>query len=330
MTPAPTQPTIVGYDPGFGNTNVCVAGQVHSLQTVVARPNEIGLAAMGLRSAGSQATEVTFANQRYIVGPGSWQRGQPLASMDFLSLTSAPRLALFYAALSPLIPNQHLLKKAMLELSVVIGLPVPLLQDSTQAALVIESLKELKRDHHFQVAGEGYAVTIKRIKVVAQPLGSYMDWLYDDALQIRPGGSKAETAILDIGLNTLDLFVVQGGQVVERHLGGGEVGVQRLLQLLNTAGRDLVEVDADLRHRRLKPTAAQLEAWLTEILATVKRSWPSLKRFSVVIPTGGGAVVLGECLRTALAVKGAAIYWPADPLTANVRGFEKYGRKYAA
>jgi hypothetical protein len=36
-------------------------------------------------------------------------------------------------------------------------------------------------------------------------------------------------------------------------------------------------------------------------------------------------VVLGELLRSTLAAKGAAVHWPADPVTANVLGFYKWG-----
>ena len=43
---------VVGYDPGFGNTKVYVAGKAAVLQTAVARPKEVGLAAIGLKTAG--------------------------------------------------------------------------------------------------------------------------------------------------------------------------------------------------------------------------------------------------------------------------------------
>jgi hypothetical protein len=35
-------------------------------------------------------------------------------------------------------------------------------------------------------------------------------------------------------------------------------------------------------------------------------------------------------LTGALAAKGAAIYWPDDPVAANVRGLWKYGEKHVA
>lgn len=39
-------------DPGFGNTKVCVAGKTSVVQTAVSIPRSVGLAAIGMRSAG--------------------------------------------------------------------------------------------------------------------------------------------------------------------------------------------------------------------------------------------------------------------------------------
>ena len=82
------------------------------------------------------------------------------------------------------------------------------------------------------------------MKVLAQPVGAYANWLLDEELSLRRSGRKAEVAILDIGFNTLDLYVVQGGQVLPRFVGGGKVGVRRLLNLLNEDDRELEELDS--------------------------------------------------------------------------------------
>jgi hypothetical protein len=314
---------VIGYDPGFGNTKICVNGQINMLQSAVARPKAVGLATIGMRSAGSHVPTVTFDGHTFVVGPGSWNKGEPLTSMDYSSLVSPERLALFYAALNGALPDQ-----ADLPATLVIGLPVPLLQDQAQATLVLESLKRFKGQHAFQINTASRTLVIHRIKVVAQPVGAYVDWLYDESFVPRAGGGKAEVAVVDIGMNTLDLYVIASGQVLERHIGGAEVGVRRLLELLASNGHDLVELDADLRRGVLRPEAGQLEIWLGEILAAIKRTWPTLKRFSAVIPTGGGALVLSDKLKLALAAKGAAVHWPTDPLAANVRGFWKYGLKH--
>lgn len=314
---------IIGYDPGFGNTKVCVNGQVKMLQSAVARPKSVGLATIGMRSASNHVPTITFDGHNFVVGPGSWNKGEPLTSMDYSSLVSPERLALFYAALHGALPKQ-----AEAPATLVIGLPVPLLQDQAQATVVLESLKRFKGQHTFEINATSQTLSIQKIRVVAQPVGAYVDWLYDEAFAQRAGGGKAEVAVVDIGMNTLDLYVIANGQVLERHIGGAEVGVRRLLELLASNGHDLVELDADLRRGALRPEAGQLETWLGEILAAIKRTWPTLKRFSAVIPTGGGALVLNDKLKLALAAKGAAVHWPTNPLAANVQGFWKYGMKY--
>jgi hypothetical protein len=315
---------VVGYDPGFGNTKVYVAGKAAVLQTAAARPKEVGLAAIGLKAAGRHVPIVEFGGQRFAVGPGAWHRGEPLTSLDYQALAAPERQALFYAALNKVLPAESS------TITLVVGLPVPLLQDHAQAAVILESLKRLKGEHHFVISGASQHITIARIKVVAQPVGSYVDWLYGVELQPRTGSQNAEVAVIDIGFNTLDLFVIAGGQVVERHIGGAEIGVARLLSLLAGSSRDLNELDADLRTGVLRLDDRDLDLWLGEILAVIKRSWSSLKRFQAVIPSGGGAVVLGDRLKSVLATKGAAIYWPDDPIITNVRGFWKYGMKHVS
>lgn len=320
---------VIGLDPGFGNTKVSVDGQYATIQSAVSRPRDIGMAAIGFRSAGRDVPIVTIDGVKFAVGPGSWNKGEPLTSMDYSALTSRERTALFYAALSKVLSVQT--ANTHLDATLVVGLPVPLMQDPTQAQAVMEALKGYKREHTFTVtrgeATTAYAFTVTRLKVLAQPVGAYMDWLYDETLQARIGGAKAEVAVLDIGMNTLDLYVIQSGQVIDRHVGGAEVGVRRLLEIVTTNGHDIVEMDAQLRNHTLTPDAAALETWLGEILAAVKKTWPQLRRFSTVIPTGGGALVLGDKLTMALVARGATLHKPVDPVAANVNGFCKYGRK---
>jgi hypothetical protein len=321
MTTYETQvtPAVIGYDPGFGNTKVCIDGRIGMLQSAVSRPKSVGLATIGMRAVSHQVPIVEFDDNVFAVGPGSWNRGEPLTSLDYNSLVAPERLALFYAALG----NAGL--STALPVTLCVGLPVPLLQDKAQATIVLDSLKRFKGNHHFTIGHKAHDLEISRVKVLAQPVGAYVDWLYDDQLDLRANGNKSEVAVLDSGFHTLDLYAIAKGHVSERHIGGAEVGVHRLLDLFGNDGRDLAEIDLALREGSIRPEASQLDMWLGEILAAVKRTWPSLKRFTAVIPTGGGALLLGDKLRTALAARGAAVHWPDDPLTANVRGFWKYG-----
>jgi len=317
---------VVALDPGYGNTKICLNdpdGQGSKsvlIQSAVARSRTFGMAGIGMRLA-QHATEVRFGGHDLFVGPGAWNWNTPENNLDFSALTSLGRQALFYAALAEVLePGDYEIGH------LVIGLPVPLLQDETQAAAVMSALKAYKGDHLFEVGKREYRLSILRVKVLPQPVGAYADWLINDDLHARKGNTQAEIGVLDIGQNTLDLYAMQGGKVTPRFVGGGKVGGRRLLDLMDgsVAGRDPVEWDAELRSGRLKPAPIHLQSWLGEIMGAVERVWPNLRRFTAVIPGGGGSLLLGDLLRAALAAHGAAVFTPADPVLTNAIGLWKY------
>jgi len=315
--------TVLALDPGYGNTKVCVNGNIACLQSAIARPQSVGMAAIGMKTA-SHADILRMDGYEFAIGPGAWHWGSLLTSSDYSALASPERRALAFGTLGKLLESGEYVIDHM-----VVGLPVPLLMDEPQAKAVMEGLKEYKAVHEFTFNGQEYRLLINRLRVLAQPVGAYADWLLDDELHLRKGGRLAEVGVLDLGMNTLDLYVVQDGKVEPRFVGGDKVGVRRLLELLTGKGHDPEELDADLRLGRLHISPSQMQSWLGEVLSVIERVWPSLRRFSAVIPTGGGALVLGDLLRLALIAKGAAVCWPEDPITANVKGLWKWGA-YAA
>lgn len=308
----------IALDPGYGNTKVCINGETAIVQSAVSKLRPIGLAAVGMKRH-KIASQVTFDGQDYAAGDGAWFHGDPLGSLDYGAIAGLPRRVLFYAALSSLlVPGYY-------QAELVIGLPVPLLaNEHAAAALMAELRDQYKTTHRWDTPGSEYELEITRLQVLAQPVGAYADWLLTDDLRMRKGAGRAEVAILDIGMNTLDLFVVQSGRVVERFVGGERVGVRRLLAALNGHGQDLEEIDHDLRAGLLKPSDHELHTWLQQILNQVERTWPNLKRFDAVIPAGGGSVVLGDRLYAALLDRGAMVTWPDNPITTNARGLYKW------
>ncbi|MGD0535985.1 MAG: hypothetical protein ABR999_11195 [Methanoregula sp.] len=48
--------TVLALDPGFGNAKVCIDGHVAVMQSVIARPQSVGMAAIG----GGIASQVTL------------------------------------------------------------------------------------------------------------------------------------------------------------------------------------------------------------------------------------------------------------------------------
>jgi hypothetical protein len=157
--------TILALDPGFGNTKVALSQSLFVLQSAVARPREIGMAAKGLETQTRPQTVTLENGDAYVTGPGAWAWGEPLSSLDFDDQTSPQRLALFYAAISHLLPpGEHLCDL------LVIGLPVPLLQDDLQAKAVMAGMSHYKGAHEFDVDGKQYRLTIKHLRALAQPV----------------------------------------------------------------------------------------------------------------------------------------------------------------
>lgn len=315
----PTSINILAVDPGFGVTKVKINEHVISIPSAISRIHTVGMAGIGMKTA-SHANIVTYGWETYAIGEGAWHHGEPLTNRDYSALASPERKALLFGATSQILsPGEYNLEM------MVIGLPVPLLMDEVQGQAIMGGLKSYKGTHTFSTQKGEYKFTINKLKALAQPVGAYADWLMDEELRIRKNGRNAEVAILDIGMNTLDLYVVQDGKVLPRFIGGGKVGFRRLLQLLSMNGHDPEELDAMIRTGKLKPTKDQLESWLSEILATTERTWSNLRRFTTVIPAGGGSIVLSDLLRIALISKGAAVSWPEHPSTTNVEGLWKWG-----
>lgn len=317
--------SIIGYDPGFGNTKVCLSTEdntgylTNMIQSSVVKPISIGNAAVGLKTA-IPALKVSVASQEYCVGENAWQWGKSLSNLDYLSLGSAEKKALFYGAISQLVPPGDYTFDLL-----VVGLPVPLLKDTDQADAVLKALKTYKGTQNFSVDSGTYKLDIKRIKYLAQPVGTFAGWLLDDNNHIVRGKGTSEAAILDLGMNTLDLYVVKGDMVQPNFIGGGKVGVRRLLERIAKEGFCVEELDSELRAGRLKVSQPILDSWLSEVMGIIEPTWPVPSRFSAIIPTGGGAAILNHHLEEALVSKGGFVFWPKDPILANAIGLWKWG-----
>ena len=310
---------IICVDAGFGNTKVAACGNVATLQSAVSIPNRVGTALAGKFA---DAMRVSLDDRVYAVGHGAWNLGEPLNSMDYLALVSPPRLALMYAGISKVLPpGDHG------DVHLIMALPVPLLQDNQQMALVKSQLREMKRSHVWKIGDEEWKMNIVHIQAQAQPFGAFYDWLYNDELLVREGGVKKSCMVIDIGMKTIDLCAIENGAVSQRFLGGDSAGVYRLFNEREQIGYDMVELDDQLRSGKLVPTRAERDMWLGVILDVLERKVKSLRRFQVTIPTGGGVAILGEQLFNVLAAKGGALYMPQnvdDCITANVRGLWKH------
>jgi len=61
---------ILALDPGYGNTKVCIDGTTAVLQSAIARPQSVGMAAIGMQTA-SRVQSIFLDGYEFTIGPGA-------------------------------------------------------------------------------------------------------------------------------------------------------------------------------------------------------------------------------------------------------------------
>ena len=206
-----------------------------------------------------------------------------------------------------------------------VGLPIAALM-GTEAQTTQKAVVEAWRgEHRWTVDGEAQRVTIENVIVASQPVGSMFDYLLNTRGEMTPDRKvvfKKEIGVMGIGMNTVDLLVVQGGSPVERFISGQNSGVRRLLELANRDGLySLAEMDDRLRAGQLDISTA-LPIWTQEIKGLIEQTWEAhFRRFAAIVVVGGGSILLRDELTRRFAGKAVV---PDDPVMATARGLYKY------
>jgi hypothetical protein len=176
---------------------------------------------------------------------------------------------------------------------------------------------------------------------MAQPAGAFFAWGMNDQGRWTRSRSdlKAPVAVCDIGFNTIDLFAVEGGEVVARFTSGDTSGMRRAAEVIINAVRgryqvelSLHEADALLIQKRprlytadgevnLLPLVKQaLDTAAAGIVTYVERRWDRGRQFAHLLFTGGGAESLREAL---LRQYPHGVVLP-NPVAANALGLARY------
>jgi len=217
---------------------------------------DTGLSLAGVtrpRRRGAQPLEVAFDGLEYLVGSNVALYTRPIHRMDFDRFSDSPELraSLYAVRYKSLNGGAH-------QVSLALALPVKVLQDKAEAQRVERQIRGwLIGDHSFSVNGVEAHLTVVNVRAkIPQPVASWFEWGMDNSGQWVKGNDalKAPTLVVDQGFNTLDVLVVQNGQISQRHTGGDTLGMrraaERLIELLKRRYQivlDLLEADALIR-----------------------------------------------------------------------------------
>ena len=345
----------IAVDPGFGGFKIAEvtdgeAVNVAVLPAVVGigKGTDVGFLDIGLKRTRKQdkPLQVNFNGRtNYLVGHNVHLYARPRERLDFARLEEGPEMrALLYGAL------WQILGSGSHELALIIGLPVEIVQDRDRSQQTLRTLRRwLLGDHVFNVGAETVHAQVTQIKALAQPVGAYFSWgaNLNGKWQLSREALSEPVAICDIGFNTLDLFVVEQGQVAGRYTGGDHLGMHRVADAVITRVRraynvnlSLYQADQLMRAHLKKPGRAQLHhhggsidlgPMLVEALDEafaginqfVRRHWEQGTQFRHLLLAGGGAQALKTRL---LGQYPQAIILP-EPVTANAVGIAKFARR---
>ena len=216
-------------------------------------------------------------------------------------------------------------------INVMVGLPIATLMGSEAAATQRGVQEFLRGEQRWSADGDTQRLDVENVIVASQPVGAMFDYLLNDRGEMPPEKKvqfKREIGILGVGMNTVDLLVVNAGAPVERFTAGANVGVRRLLELANRDGLySLAEMDEQLRNSVLDIGTAQ-PIWAREVLGQIEKAWEShFRRFAAVVIVGGGSLLLRDEL---LRRFGGHAVAPDNPVIATARGLYKYAVMKAA
>jgi hypothetical protein len=344
--------TYAGFDPGH-NANKFARVQAGQISTYVL-PSTVGLASRskkdGLtlggvvrpRRAVQPPLRVVFEGIEYLVGPNVDQFTKPIDRLDLNRFTDSPELrATFYAG------AYQLLNGGVHHLALAMALPVTVLEDKVEATRLERAIRSwLVGEHGFSVDGVETVLTVTHLRTkIPQPVATWFDWGLDATGQWVKGkaAQRAPTLIIDEGFNTLDVLVIENGQISDRLSGGDTLGMSRaaeeLMELIKhryagltielQRANDLIKQAVNGQkveiyvHGELTDVTRLAKGCLQSLEADVDnyllRSMGKLKDAYKVLLTGGGALAMAP--RLLRRFPAATVMY--EPVLANARGLAK-------
>lgn len=343
------KPLPCGYDPGVGNDKLAVVtgdGTRDTITSAVVGVGETDLGKLGMGDLGRQRRRdlpdaVSWGDPAisYLVGQNVERYAPPIQRTDFDLYGGPERRSLFYASIARILGEGHH------RLAILAGMPVQIVGNRATARNTLRTLRAwLLGEHAFAVNGAACEVDVVAVDVVAQPAGTFFSWgLDDDGQWIRDKRDlRVPVAICDVGFNTLDLFTVEGGEVIGSATGGDTSGMRRAAELIVSRIQSQHDVKVSLHRademtREHKPEihtpdgTFSVSALVTQALDTaaagivtfLDQKWGNARQFRYVLFTGGGAETLKSHLQRKIP---HGVVMP-NAITANAVGLARYAMR---
>lgn len=189
----------------------------------------------------------------------------------------------------------------------------------------------------------GRVVKIKDVEVVAQPMGSFLEFAWQTGILGRVRDQS--TLIIDVGFFTLDWVVMRGSEPAAARTGGYDAGVSEVLKRVNDAIKKELQcddisinrLDQGLRDgnirlygkeyemaRFLPAASSAISEGLNALLGKVGAS----DDIDAIYLSGGGAALYLDAVKRAFPKH--EVRTVGDAIYSNVRGFQIFGELKAS
>lgn len=330
---------MAGVDVGFGFTKATDGESSILFKSIIGEPQPRSMEDNFFSSEAVPGMHLSLEDRSYFVGELAESESRVRQfTLDQAQLVTQHFKILALAALARVIPGR-------VPVNVVTGLPVGYYmeyKDKLTQALVGEHALQI----HDIPQGNDVVLNINRARVIPQPYGSLVDFLFrEDGTVMRADAARQKIGIVDIGFKTTDFTVCKGFRHSERGSRTTDTGVAKAFTYISEALNDMSGVSVEIyrlydavREGSIKIRGAEYDltkvkdevfARLAAAVASdMERVWADDWDLDIVLLAGGGGEALFEYFKPLVRGELALLKTQEDPRMGNVSGYVKYGRYF--
>ncbi len=329
---------IVGIDVGFGFTKAYNGKNSVIFKSLIGDATDIQFRALLGDDSSTSNLHITLEDKSYFLG--SYAELQ--SNIREFTLDQEKLLEDFVKILA--IAAAGICTETSAPINVVSGLPVGYLKrDSKKFKEMIRGTHEITF-HNKDGKDVTKRVSIDKIHVIPQPIGSIFNLIFDDKGKIKDRGlATQKLGVVDIGFKTTDFSIFDHLQYIERGSSTMDTGISKCFSVIANKLRQESNINIELyrmfqfiesgmiKIRGKEYNISNLKKRVyshaaSAIASDLNRLWENDWDIDSIILSGGGSVELSEYLSPNIEGNVIPIGKNIDARFNNVQGYCKFGR----
>ncbi len=329
---------IVGIDVGFGFTKAYNGKNSVIFKSLIGDATDIQFRSFLGEDSSTSNLHITLNDKSYFLGSYAelqstireFTLDQEKLIEDFVKIFAIAAAGICTDTASPI--------------NVVSGLPVGYLRRDTKKFKKMIQGSHKITFHNRDGQDVTKKVTIEKIHIIPQPIGSIFNLIFDDKGIIKNKGlAKQKLGVVDIGFKTSDFSIFDHLQYIERGSTTTDTGISKCFSVIANKLRQESSINIELyrmfqclesgmiKIRSKEYNISNLKKRVythasSAIASDLNRLWENDWDIDTIILSGGGSVELSEYLSPLIDGNVIPIGKNVDARFNNVKGYCKFGR----